>query len=341
MSETLRWWLVLQLVGAATLPLCLLAFRRLPDRGYALSKPFGLIVLGFTFWFFSTDNWIPVLPNSPGGIITALFVLAVISAVAAYIHIDDLVAWVSAHWRYIVGVEVALFVVFALAVSLRAVVGQISGTEQPMDLMFLNSTIRAEHFPPQDPWLSGHTVAYYYFGYLIVGMMTQLAGVGADVGYNIGLAMIAALTLLGGFGIVYNLVSMREEPLLRDKPGTMPATATPAAPARVPAIGAINWKAPVFGVAGALMLVVMGNLVWAFVFASAYGIGGSGFYEWIDVSGLTADEPRTRWYPSDFFGFFNASRIYPINNQDFRAITEFPMFSFLLGDMHPHVMALP
>ncbi|HET6615821.1 MAG TPA: DUF2298 domain-containing protein, partial [Dehalococcoidia bacterium] len=47
------------------------------------------------------------------------------------------------------------------------------------------------------------------------------------------------------------------------------------------------------------------------------------------------------WYPSDFFGFFNASRIYPINNQDFRAITEFPMFSFLLGDMHPHVMALP
>jgi YYY domain-containing protein len=373
MSETIRWWLVLQLVGAATLPLCLLAFRRLPDRGYALSKPFGLILLGFTFWFFSTDNWIPVLPNSAGGIVGAMFVLAVISAVAAYLHLDDMIAWVRAHWRYIVGVEVALFVVFALAVSLRAVVGQISGTEQPMDLMFLNSTIRAEHFPPEDPWLFGHTVAYYYFGYLIVGMMTQLSGVAADVGYNIGLAMIAALTLLGGFGIVYNLISAREGSLAVSdtwaNPGTPPNAAMRARAAQQPKVSAvadtlvmekpapaptvapakprsatpaaINWKAPVFGVAGALMLVVMGNLVWLFVFASAYGIGGSGFYNWVDVSGLTANEPRTDWYPSDFFGFFNASRIYPINNDDYRAITEFPMFSFLLGDMHPHVMALP
>jgi YYY domain-containing protein len=85
----------------------------------------------------------------------------------------------------------------------------------------------------------------------------------------------------------------------------------------------------------------MGNLVWLLKFASAYGIGGSGFYGWVDVSGLTADEARATWYPSEFFGFFDASRIYPVNNDDFRVITEFPMFSFLLGDLHPHVMALP
>jgi len=339
MSETLRWWLILQLAGTATLPLCLLTFRQLPDRGYALSKPFGLLLLGFTFWFFSSDNWIAVLPNSPSGIMGAWFVLAVIAAICAYARADDLIAWARDHWRYIIAVEALLFAVFAIAVSLRSTVGQISGTEQPMDLMLLNATIRAEHFPPQDPWLSGQTVAYYYFGFLIVGVVTQLAGVPADVGYNLGLAMIAALALVGAFGIVYNLVQMRERSLLRDKPGTMPATKV--APLRLPALGAVGWKAPVFGFAGALMLVVMGNLAWVFVFASAYGIGSTGFYDWVDISGLTANEPRNGWYPSDFFGFFNASRIYPINSDDYRVITEFPMFSFLLGDLHPHVMALP
>ena len=44
MSETIRWWLVLQLVALPLLPLCLAMFRRLPDRGFALSKPFALLM---------------------------------------------------------------------------------------------------------------------------------------------------------------------------------------------------------------------------------------------------------------------------------------------------------
>jgi YYY domain-containing protein len=71
-------------------------------------------------------------------------------------------------------------------------------------------------------------------------------------------------------------------------------------------------------------------------------MGSDGFYDWVDVSGLTADEPRYgQWYPADFFQFFGSTRIYPLDDADFRVITEFPMFSFVLGDLHPHVMALP
>ncbi len=59
--------------------------------------------------------------------------------------------------------------------------------------------------------------------------------------------------------------------------------------------------------------------------------------------GLGPKAARHSWFPSAFFGFFNASRIYPLNQADdtARVITEFPMFSFVLGDLHPHVMALP
>jgi YYY domain-containing protein len=366
MSETLRFWLVLQVVALPLLPLCLAMFRNLPDRGYALSKPFALILLAFTFWFL---NSLRVLPNSTVGILVALAPLAAIGVWFAWRDADALRGWLLAHWRYIAGVEVLLFLSFALAVYLRTFVGSISGTEQPMDLMFLNAVTHAERFPPKDPWLSNFTVAYYYFGYLIVAIVGKLAAVPTYVGYNVGLGMIASLTLVGGFGLVYNLVVMHvrsgavsaallesapAEQLAREERLPRKAVATArselgAARVSRPSLGEIEWKPLVFGLLGAASLVLLGNLVFLFTFASAYGIGGDGFYSWLDIarspgdpnSGLRANEQRDSWYPSQFFEFFQSSRVYPINDDGFRVITEFPMFSLLLGDLHPHVMALP
>jgi YYY domain-containing protein len=473
MNDAIRWWLVLQVIALAMLPLCLVMFRRLPDRGYALSKPFGLLFLAYLFWFL---NSIHVVPNSVGGIVFVLIVLGAISGAFAYVDRDELREWIRGHWQYMLGVEVLLLIVFGLAVWLRSTVGAASVTEQPMDLMFVNAATRASHFPPQDPWLSGHTVSYYYFGYLMVAMTGRFAGVPPEIGYNIGFATTATLALVGASGIVYNLVHMREaavvesvetmpvearpprrperraravapprrrkaaaRPHLYDvlgiaqestaqqiegayraiareyapdlNPGdrlaevklqeaasaygvlsdpdarraydessrttdSAPAETTPVTTAQVAAssedglngAGALeaevvaeqpapeaevradgpaaelswrNWRPAVFGLTGGLLLVAAGNLVALVQFMSAYGIGSSGFFDWLDIQGVIS-EPRHTWYPSRFFGFFSASRIYPLDKTDAgRVITEFPMFSFLLGDMHPHVMALP
>ncbi|HZP56421.1 MAG TPA: DUF2298 domain-containing protein [Dehalococcoidia bacterium] len=349
MAETIRWWFVLQVVAIVSLPLCLSLFRGLPDRGYALSKPFGLLFAGYAFWLL---NSLHAVPNSRGGIVFALAVLAAISAGFAGWRRDELRGWARDAWRYALAVEALLLVVFVSAVWLRSLVGNISGTEQPMDLMFVNAATRADHFPPQDPWLSGHTVAYYYFGYLLVAMTGKLAGVPPEIGYNIGIATIATLALVGASGLAYNLVRMREDALAEEdasmpEPARMPVEAPAPEPvAAVPARerGAVALTAPrpaIFGLLAGAMLVLMGNLVGVLHLMSAWGIGGKGFYDWIDVQGLTADWPRHAWYPTQFFGFFNASRIYPLDNHDGRVITEFPMFSFILGDLHPHVMALP
>lgn len=328
MSEAFRWWLALLVVGTVPLPLCFAFFRRLPDRGYALAKPFGLLLLGYVFWFL---NSLRLIPNAAGGIIFALLLIAAVSAVFAWRERDGLRDWFAEHALYVVAVEAIFIVVFAIAAALRAQVGYADITEQPMDFMLVNAATRASHFPPADPWLSGYTVAYYYFGYLIVAMTGQLAGVPTDVGYNLGLAMIAALALVGAAGLVYDLVRIHVE-------AREPAEDAPANPRR----SIFAWRPPLFGVLGGLMLVVMGNLAWVFVFASAYGIGGRTFYNWVDIMGLGPDTPRKDWFPSAFFGFFNASRIYPLNATDeARVITEFPMFSFILGDLHPHVMSLP
>ncbi len=329
MSEAFRWWLVLQVVGLLLFPLCFAFFRRLPDRGYALSKPFGLFFLGYTFWFL---NSLRLIPNSPGGIIFALLVLLSISGAFAWYRRDEMWGWARDHWLYVVGVEALLLVVFAVAVRLRSLVGVTTLTEQPMDMMLFNAATRAAHFPPQDPWLSGHHVVYYYFGYLIVAMTGRLAGVPPEIGYNIGFAMIAALALVGAAGLTYDLVRIRE--------GSIERTVS-AATAAVARLASIAWKPVVFGLAGGVMLVVIGDLVGLLQFMSAYGSGGKSFYHWLDVQGLTANEPRLSWYPSSYFGFFDASRIYPLDHAGGRVITEFPMFSFLLGDLHPHVMSLP
>ncbi|MCX7881593.1 MAG: DUF2298 domain-containing protein, partial [Patescibacteria group bacterium] len=63
--------------------------------------------------------------------------------------------------------EEFLFVVsFIFWVFVRGQEPSIRGLEKFMDFGFINSILRAKHFPPLDMWLSGHSINYYYFGHL-------------------------------------------------------------------------------------------------------------------------------------------------------------------------------
>ncbi len=116
---------------------------------------------------------------------------------------------------------------------------EIAGTEKPMEFAFLNGILNSTRFPPQDPWLAGYGISYYYFGYVILAMLVQLTGVLPGVAFNLGLAAVFALTLLGSFGLVYNLVRGDE-------------SAEGGSPSFRRGLG--------FGLLGALLLGLMGNL---------------------------------------------------------------------------------
>ena len=48
-----------------------------------------------------------------------------------------------------------------------------------MDMAFVNSVNRTEWFPPHDPWLSGASLNYYYYGHYIVAAVVRSTGIDA------------------------------------------------------------------------------------------------------------------------------------------------------------------
>ena len=82
----------------------------------------------------------------------------------------------------------------------------INHTEQLMDFMYFNATLSTDRGIPKDLWLSGYTVAYYYFGYWVMSILAKTSNVISGVSYNLSLVTIPALSAVGVYGLVYNMV---------------------------------------------------------------------------------------------------------------------------------------
>jgi len=342
MTQALSWWFIIQLVGLVAFPLAYGFFRRLPDRGWAFSKPFGVLFLAYLFWILNSAH---VLPNNQRGVAWALFLLALPAFYVLWRRREEVWRFFQEGWRYVLLVEVLFTLVFAVGGYLRSYVPDITGTEKPMDFAFINAISRAENFPPADPWLSGHSISYYYFGHLMVATLGKLSAVPTSFAFNLGLMTIAALAAIAAFGVAYNLVAARQA----SRPTGRTAGGSPSPPPEADAAQADKKEPPastldlllrtpsLYGVAAAALVAVFANLEGVLEMLAAHGIGGSGFYNWIGIANLTAGKTSSQWYPTEHWFWWRATRI--IGPPE--TIAEFPFFSFLLGDMHPHVMSIP
>jgi len=73
MLPVLIWWLLLEILGLAALPVAFRLFRSLPDRGYAFAKPLGLLLTSYTLWLLVTFG---VLDNTWGACVLIVLGLA-------------------------------------------------------------------------------------------------------------------------------------------------------------------------------------------------------------------------------------------------------------------------
>jgi YYY domain-containing protein len=325
------WWLIAQALGWAGLPLAYAFFRWLPDRGYTFARAVGLLLASYLLWVGASTG---VLRNDDGGILFAILLAAALS-LAIYTRSKrnetagfSLAGFLSGHKGLVFTVEILFLLAFAAWAILRAYAPDKimnTGGEKFMEIAFLNGVLNSQSFPPLDPWLSGFSISYYYFGYVMMALLTQLSGVFPAVGFDLYDALLFALTAQGAFGVVYNLV----------------AGAGVAGPAG-------HSKAIEYGLLGALFVAVLGNLEGLLESFHSKGILPASFWSWIDIPGLEGGTAGGSWFPGGGGGWWwwQASRVVQDRDLlnrliDVSPITEFPFFSFLLGDNHPHVLALP
>ena len=340
MLDALRWLITVELIGLAAFPLAFYLLPRLADRGFTLSKPLGILLVSYLFWLLGLAHIPTVQPIA----IALVLLMAALSVYIAYRNFDGLRDFITREWRTIVIAE-AIFLVFFIGWTLfRSYDPFINHTEQPMDLALLSASINSQVGHPEDPWLRGEPVSYYYFGYWMMGALSQISAIQSHISYNLALALIPAMSAMGIFGIVFNMVRM--DKARSGVAGTDSMSTVRASVSAALADSTHRKLAIIAGIAAALFLVIVSNLEGVLEFMRLNGMGSQGFYDWIRINDLPGpiDMPPQSWTPPDFWWWFHASRV--INTFDGvhfidNTIQEFPFFSFLLGDMHPHVMSIP
>jgi YYY domain-containing protein len=355
----LNWYIAATLAGGVALPLAFRLFHLLPDRGYTLARPLGLLATGYGFWLLGTLGF---LRNDAGGVLIAA-ALVLIGGLAwlARAGVGELWLWLRANAGVVLRVEIVFLLAFAAWAYVRAYNPEIVATEKPMDFMFVNAILRSPTFPPSDAWLSGHTISYYYFGYLLVAALTKVTGVSSAVAFNLALALFFALTATGALGVVMNLIALTKAESLRSRGGMKdevlslhPSAFWPALLAPLMIVVAGNWYgvlrlAHANGVARDAQVPAVYYSFGAAATGEPPGLraGLVNVWTWLDLKG--ANDPSVQapaewtWDPG-YWWWFSGARVTHDKNlvgQETEAITEMPAFSFILGDLHPHVMALP
>jgi YYY domain-containing protein len=323
--QLLAWWLALQLVALVALPFTLRLLRFLPDRGLAFARPVGLLLTVYLFWLLTS---LGVIQNTRAQIVFVLLLVAGLSLVLLS-RDRSLYAELAARWRLLLVVEGLFLVAFTLFGVFRAYNPDIAATEKPMEFAFINAILRSKTFPPHDPWLSGYSISYYYLGYVMVAMLTKLSGLASDYTFNLAGVTLFALTVTGAFGVTYNLVAAAQD----DRSAVGQATRF-----------VVSRIGTAIGLLASLLVALMGNLEGIFELVRAHGGGSEALWRWLDVKNLRATPPSATWYPDDMWWWWRASRVIHDRDalgQSMEVIDEFPFFSFLLGDNHPHVLTLP
>ena len=298
------WLLAFFGLGLAALP-C--AMWLLPGTdASAFSIPLALAVIGVVGHLVGhvAFGWPALLAG-----VAVLLILSGLVLVRTDVGADDIdVTRVSEH-------ALVFAVGFALVVVIRGIDPAaaplpVSIGEKFLDFGLLNTLDRSETLPPESMWFAGESVRYYYGGQMLTALLATLTATSTAYAYNLALAGFYATLLTAAYGLATSI----------------------ARPYDV--------SRRVAGMLGAFFVGIAANLETT-LRLGAWLLPDGPAESLVTAFGLESEVAD--WRPGQFY-YFDASRViptHPENPDSFPAATEFPLFAWLNGDLHAHMLSQP
>ncbi|GIK75560.1 MAG: hypothetical protein BroJett021_45480 [Chloroflexota bacterium] len=351
------WWAVLTLLGWVAWPLIFGVFRPLRDAGYFLSRTFGWLLGGWLLWMLTS---LGVLQNTVLFSWLSVLIVAVVGAVFAYRQRAAMRAFIRTNWKLMLVGEAVFGAAFLAFIWVRLQNPDLwqpwFGGEKQMEFAFLNGILRSPTFPPVNPHFAGGVINYYYFGLYLVAYLIKLTGIYAEVAFNLAIPMLFALTVVNVFAVAYSAVEKKRLGDWRLEIGDSHEGERSPNPAVAQSHNLTSTQSPIsnlhsplpwFSGLGAALLAplyvtILGNLDGAAqVVRNLARLNPSDFQSVLpgaqELAGAVGSLQQVisgaaKMPPYDFWG---PSRVIE------PTINEFPFWSFLFADLHPHIIGIP
>ena len=310
----MQWHIYMMLMLGISMPMSRMLFKNC-DSLLPFGKILGIIIPGFIMWI------IGILLDVPFSRTNALLVIvlyAVINSIIAYkqkMTLEDWRSGLTACFKF----EVAFFFVFLFWVYLIGFNPAAYGTEKFMDYAFMQKMVTTTKLPPDDVWFAGKIINYYYGGqyYAAFVAKTMIGGISkTEYSYNMMRALIPALMFAGVYGIADEMIKSRA----KKKNVNFSKTKN-----RV--------RIQFFAVLSAVIAVFAGNghyIIYGMLRPFINNTVASVSYTWHQDINV---DSSSYWFP-------DATRYIGYNPDvpNDKTIHEFPCYSFVLGDLHAHMI---
>lgn len=317
-SDTLSvflWFVCLMVFAIIAYPLTTLIFQHHRSGGFFLSTIICWLLTGIVIWTIAYMG-IPVF-NLPG-IIFVMVVIAAVSYGVKPIRESAIKKLKDPNTLIDITIEETVFaIVLTLLCFYKGMYPDINGQEKFMNYGFIMSMLRSSVLPANDMWLSGYSINYYYFGQYLYTILFKITGIATGTGYTISMCSAIAIP----FALCYSI-------------GTFLVDT-----AKVCGLRAGRAFTYIGGALAGLCTIIFGNS--HSFFYDSDGLGNS-FLKALQRKGFNVGRIDNFFYPDStrFIGWNPDSSTIPgIQNGGDYTIEEFPFYSFLVGDLHAHVVS--
>ena len=311
----LKWWLAALVLGIGFFPLTARLFATFSDKGWVFSKAIGTALSGYLAFVLISFGIAPF--ENPTVILCTVIPMALCWILFVKAGRKQKTTLLTAaretDWNLILVEELLFLGLFLVWTYFAGCRPEAYGTEKFMDYGFMAAMMRDSSLPARDLWYSSAPINYYYGGQYYAVFLTRLTGTRIQETYNLMRTFVAGFSFVLPFSIAWHLMRDRKE-----KRAAAAVTAGESVSPGRKGGGALPYLTGCF--AGAAVSLA-GNMHYVL-----YGLMGSVF----QLSGY-ADY----WFPAStrYIGHN------PLLDYD-QCIHEFPSYSFVLGDLHAHVVNL-